>query len=60
MNTKNIKGNTVRLLRYEATSLVGEPLEVQAIGPNTNCYSAYLIDLTSDLTVARTPRDYIF
>ena len=60
MNTKNIKGNTVRLLRYEATSLVGEPLEIQAIGPNTDSYSAYLMDLTSDLTVAGTPRVQIF
>ena len=41
----------------EATRLAGGPLELQAIGHDTDSYSAYLItDLTSDLTVAGTPR----
>ena len=47
-------------MRYEATRLASGPLELQALGPDTDSYSAYLIDLTSDLTVARTPRGYIF
>ena len=47
-------------MRYEATRLTGGPLELQAIGPDADSYSAYLIDLTIDLTVARTPRGYIF
>ena len=45
---------------YEVTRLAGGPLELQAIGPDIDCYYAYLIDLTRHLTVAGTPRGYIF
>ena len=47
-------------MRYEVTRLAGGPLELQAIGPDIDCYDAYLIDLTRHLTVAGTPRGYIF